>query len=288
MVHFLARLMDAQNGWVRPLGDFNKRWIGAIYRPLGPLKDLAHGRWLGHPVHGATTDIPIGALTVTIVLDLLDQRYAADVALVIGILAMVVSAVVGAADYADTDGTALQRATLHSTLMVVALVVYLLSLGLRAGDPVDRALPVGLSIVAYLVMTAGAYVGGDVVYVLGNMVSRHAFRGAGGNWLPLELDGGQTLDSLPRGEPVLGRVGINSLVLVRDGETVLALHETCAHAGGPLSKGTVVDGCIQCPWHGSRFRLSDGTARRGPTVYDQPRYEVRLGESGPEARRVTA
>jgi nitrite reductase/ring-hydroxylating ferredoxin subunit len=288
MVHFLARLMDAQNGWVRPLGDFNKRWIGAIYRPLGPLKDLAHGRWLGHPVHGATTDIPIGALTVTIVLDLLDQRYAADVALVIGILAMVVSAVVGAADYADTDGTALQRATLHSTLMVVALVVYLVSLGLRAGNPVDRALPIALSIVAYLVMTAGAYVGGDVVYVLGNMVSRHAFRGAGGKWLPLELDGGQTLDSLPRGEPVRGRVGINSLVLVRDGETVHALHETCAHAGGPLSKGTVVDGCIQCPWHGSRFRLSDGTARRGPTVYDQPRYEVRLGESGPEARRVTA
>jgi nitrite reductase/ring-hydroxylating ferredoxin subunit/uncharacterized membrane protein YhhN len=287
MVHFLNRLMDAQTGWARPLGDFNKRWIAAIYRPLGPLKDLAHGRWLGHPVHAATTDIPIGALTVTIVLDLLDLRYAADVSLVIGILAMLVSAVVGAADYSDTDGSALQRATIHSTLMVVALVGYLVSLLLRAGDPGDRTVPVVLSILAYMVMTAGAYVGGDVVYGLGNMVSRHAFRGAGGKWLPLEIDEGLTLDGLPAGEPVRGRAGINSLVLVRDGETVHALHETCAHAGGPLAKGTVVDGCIQCPWHGSRFRLSDGAARRGPTVYDQPRYEVRLGESGPEARRVT-
>ena len=287
MVHFLNRLMDAQSGWARPLGDFNKRWIGAIYRAVGPLKDLAHGRWLGHPVHAATTDIPIGALTVTIILDLLDQRYAADVALVIGILAMLVSAVVGAADYADTDGTALQRATIHSTLMVVALLVYLVSLALRAGNPVDRTVPVVLSIVAYLVLNAGAYVGGEVVYALGNMVSRHAFRGAGGKWVSLEIDGGLGLADLQPGQPVRGQAGINNLVLVREGETVYALHETCAHAGGPLAKGTVVDGCIQCPWHGSRFRLTDGAARRGPTVYDQPRYEVRAGEGGLEARRVS-
>ena len=287
MVHFLNRLMDAQSGWARPLGDFNKRWIGAIYRPLGPLKDLAHGRWLGHPVHAATTDLPIGALTVTIVLDLLDQRYAADVSLVIGILAMLASAVVGAADYSDTDGTALQRATIHSTLMVVALVVYLVSLALRAGNPVDRTVPVVLSILAFLIVNAGAYVGGEVVYALGNMVSRHAFRGAGGKWLPLEIDDGVGLADLPDNQPVKARLGINTLVLVREGETVHALHETCAHAGGPLSKGTIVDGCIQCPWHGSRFRLSDGVARRGPTLYDQPRYEVRVGESGPEARRVS-
>jgi nitrite reductase/ring-hydroxylating ferredoxin subunit/uncharacterized membrane protein len=286
MVHFLNRLMDAQSGWARPLGDFNKRWIGAIYRALGPLKDLAHGRWLGHPVHAATTDLPIGALTVTIVLDLLDQRYAADVSLVIGILAMLASAVVGAADYSDTDGTALQRATIHSTLMVVALVIYVVSLAFRSGNPVDRTVPVALSILAYLVMNAGAYVGGEVVYALGNMVSRHAFRGAGGKWLKLEIDGGLGLDDLPADQPVRGRAGINTLVLVRDGEEVYALHETCAHAGGPLAQGTIVDGCIQCPWHGSRFRLSDGVARRGPTLYDQPRYEVRAGESGPEARRV--
>jgi nitrite reductase/ring-hydroxylating ferredoxin subunit len=135
-------------------------------------------------------------------------------------------------------------------------------------------------------MTAGAYVGGDVVYALGNMVSRHAFRGAGGKWLPLEIDGGIGLGDLTPGQPVKAKLGINTLVLVREGESVHALHETCAHAGGPLSQGEVVDGCIQCPWHGSRFRLSDGVAQRGPTVYDQPRYEVRVGDSGPEARRV--
>jgi nitrite reductase/ring-hydroxylating ferredoxin subunit len=53
-----------------------------------------------------------------------------------------------------------------------------------------------------------------------------------------------------------------------------------------LSEGKIVDGCIECPWHGSRYRLTDGNARRGPTVYDQPRYEIRLGDKGWEARRI--
>ncbi|MFL5681260.1 MAG: Rieske 2Fe-2S domain-containing protein [Chloroflexota bacterium] len=283
MDRFLIGLIDAQARWTKPFGEFNRRWLGAIYRNIGPLKDFAHGRWLGHPLHAALTDIPIGALTVTVVLDVLNQRSGADVALVIGILFMIFAAATGAADYTDTDGTALARATLHSTLMVVALFIYLVSLIVRAGDPPDRTVAVVLSIVGYLILTAGAYVGGDVVYALGNMVSRHAFRGAGGKWVGLDI---ASLADVPEGVPVKAKAGINTLVLVRTGESVLALHDTCAHAGGPLSGGTLVDGCIECPWHQSRFRMTDGRAMRGPTVYDQPRYEVRVGAAGLEARRV--
>jgi nitrite reductase/ring-hydroxylating ferredoxin subunit len=283
MARFLTRLIDAQAGWAKPLGEFNQRWLAAIYDRIGPLKDLAHGRWLGHPFHAASTDIPLGALTVTIVLDVLGQRSAADVALVVGILFMALSAISGAADYTDTDGKALMRATVHSVLMVVALAVYLVSLAIRAGDPTDRTTAIVLSIVGYLIVTAGAYVGGDVVFVLGNMVSRHAFRGAGTKWVALEP---ANLADIPEGKPVKARAGANSLVLVREGETVRALHEQCAHAGGPLSEGKIVDGCIECPWHGSRFQLADGHVKRGPSVYDQPRFEVRTGEHGLEARRA--
>jgi nitrite reductase/ring-hydroxylating ferredoxin subunit/uncharacterized membrane protein len=283
MARFLTRLMDSQGFWARPLGDFNRRWLVAIYDHIGPLKDLAHGRWLGHPLHAATTDIPIGALTVTVVLDLMNQRGAADIALVVGIVFMVLSAVAGFADYTDTDGTAFQRATVHSVLMVVALVLYLVSLVIRSGDPVDRTGPVVLSVVAYLVMTAGAYVGGDVVYVLGNMVDRHAFGGRGTKWQPLSLG---DVKELPEATPVKGKAGANPILLIRYGETIHAMHETCAHAGGPLSEGKIVDGCIECPWHGSRFRLTDARAQRGPTVYDQPRYEVRAAGAGFEARRI--
>ena len=78
-------------------------------------------------------------------------------------------------------------------------------------------------------------------------------------------------------------------MLVRVGETVNAIHAVCAHAGGPLAEGTFVDGCIECPWHGSRFRLSDGHLRRGPSVYDQPAYEIRPAEAGGyEVRRAAS
>ena len=58
---------------------------------------------------------------------------------------MLAAAVTGAADYTDTDGTARDRATTHATLMVVALVLLLVSLGLRAGGRADRTIPVALS-----------------------------------------------------------------------------------------------------------------------------------------------
>jgi nitrite reductase/ring-hydroxylating ferredoxin subunit len=99
------------------------------------------------------------------------------------------------------------------------------------------------------------------------------------------LDLGELAD-IPEGGPTKAKAGINTLILVRTGDTILALHEQCAHAGGPLSQGTLVDGCIQCPWHGSRFNLSNGHVARGPAMYDQPSYEVRRQDAGWEVRRV--
>jgi nitrite reductase/ring-hydroxylating ferredoxin subunit/uncharacterized membrane protein len=286
MARLLARVVAAQDRWARPLGDFNHRWLGAIFKRIRPVTDLLNGRWLGHPLHPATTDIPIGTLLATVVLDLLGHPAAADIALVATILFMLASAVTGAADYVDTDGTARVRATTHSTLMVVGLVLLLVSLFLRAGAPADRTLPIALSLIGFVIITAGAYVGGDVVYVLGNMVSRHAFRGAGTKWIRLDT-AGTDLAELAEATPLKAKAGINDLLLVRTGDTIHALHNVCAHAGGPLAEGRVVDGCIECPWHGSRFRVTDGRARRGPTVYDQPAYEIRAAEGGGyEVRRA--
>ena len=278
----LTRLIDAQESWARPLGDWLHGLADAIFGRMVTVRSFLNGTWLGHPLHAVLTDVPVGALTMVIVLDVLGQPVGADIALVLGILAMLASAVIGFADYSVTDGKARVRATVHSTLMVVSLVLYLVSLALRAGSPADRTVPIAVSIVAYLVLSAGAFVGGDVAYVLGNMVDRHAWRPAGKTWAPLEVG------ALPEGQLVKARFGAQNLVLVRQGETVLALHDLCAHAGGPLSGGRIVDDCVECPWHGSRFELATGRRRRGPTVYDQPTYEVRAAEAGGyEARRTS-
>ena len=200
MARLLARLVALNDGWARPLGEFNRRWISAIFRPIRPIKDLLHGRWLGHPLHAASTDLPIGLLLGAVILDLLGQTAAADIVLLATIVTMLLSALSGMADYADTSGTALTRATLHSTLMVVALVLLVVSAVMRAGAPADRTVPVALSIIGFLLVTAGAFVGGDVVYVLGNMVSRHAFRGAGTKWIRLDTGDISDLAATPRGD----------------------------------------------------------------------------------------
>jgi nitrite reductase/ring-hydroxylating ferredoxin subunit len=175
--------------------------------------------------------------------------------------------------------------------MLVALLAFIVSLVMRLGPvgAVENAGAFVVSVLAFLVLAAGAFVGGDVVYALGNMVDRHAFRGAGTKWIalePAELDDG---GRIPEGRPIKARLGINQLVLVRQGEQILALHDVCAHAGGPLSEGKLVDGTIECPWHFSRYRMTNGDVVRGPSVYDQPAYEVRARDGGGwEARRRPA
>jgi len=290
MDRWLARLIAGQARWVRPFGEFNHRWVHALFRPMPAIRDFLNGRWLGHPLHALLTDVPIGILLLVVLFDLAGQAEATATRamLLAGILAMLAAAAAGLADYSDTDGTARERATLHGALMVVALVLYVVSFVLRSVASPPWSVAVALSMIAFVFLAAGAYVGGDVVYLLGNMVSRHAFRGAGTKWIALEPAEKDDAGDIPQGRPVKGRLGINALVLVRQGESVLALHDQCAHAGGPLSEGSLEGGSIVCPWHASRYRLADGRVTRGPSVYDQPAYEVRRTEAGGwEARRRT-
>jgi nitrite reductase/ring-hydroxylating ferredoxin subunit len=281
---WVTRIVDAQARWATPFGDFNHRWLTALFGPIRPVKDFLNGTWLGHPVHAALTDVPVGAMTVAIVLDIIGQRVAADVTVLVGVLSIVAAAVSGLADYSDVDGTARSRATVHATVMTTALVLFFVSLVIRAGNPVDRTVPIVLLVVGYLVLTVGAEIGGDLVFLVGTNVNRHAWRGAGTKWVALDLG---DLPDIPEGGPTKVKAGINTLILVRTGETILALHEQCAHAGGPLSQGTLVDGCIQCPWHGSRYRLADGHVARGPAMYDQPAYEIRRSDANWEVRRAS-
>ena len=88
MGRLIARIIAAQDRWATPLGDFNHRWLSALFRPIRPLKDLLNGVWLGHPLHAAATDLPIGTLLLVVVLDLIGQPAAADIALVATILFM--------------------------------------------------------------------------------------------------------------------------------------------------------------------------------------------------------
>lgn len=279
----LARMTYAQAGWARAFGDFNVRWIKAIFRPMRPVQDFLNGKWLGHSIHAVLTDVPIGAMTLVIIFDVLDQRAASDITLAFGILAMLGAALAGTADYADTDDEPRIVATVHATLMVIALIVYVISFALRLANPADRTVVIVLSLVGYVIIAGGAWVGGEVVYGLGNMVNRHAWRfGSKSDWTKLDLT------EIPENAPTAAKAGAQTLVVVRQGDQVYAMHSVCAHAGGPLAQGKIVDGCIECPWHQSRFELANGHRKQGPTTYDQPYYDVRKAADGAgwEVKRV--
>ena len=54
-----------------------------------------------------------------------------------------------------------------------------------------------------------------------------------------------------------------------------AVSNLCAHQGGPLGEGRIVDGCITCPWHGFTYRPGDGCAPP-PFTEKLPTYALRV------------
>jgi len=66
------------------------------------------------------------------------------------------------------------------------------------------------------------------------------------------------------------------IALIRLGAAVHALDNVCTHAGGPLCRGKLEKGEIECPWHQSRFSVETGAVTNGPAVRPQPRYETRV------------
>ncbi|HEV2674331.1 MAG TPA: Rieske 2Fe-2S domain-containing protein [Aliidongia sp.] len=50
------------------------------------------------------------------------------------------------------------------------------------------------------------------------------------------------------------------IAVFRNGATLSAIVNVCAHQNGPLGEGRIIDGCVTCPWHGFQFRPEDGCA----------------------------
>ncbi len=86
---------------------------------------------------------------------------------------------------------------------------------------------------------------------------------------------GVKFDGLTENEPLLGHFDDEPVILVRQGEQVLATGATCTHYSGPLAEGLVVDGTIRCPWHHARFSLHTGEAEGAPALNPLSCFNVR-------------
>ena len=278
---FIDRLVRKQN-WLDGLGDFVQKLTGAVYKGLGApgrmLQNLLHGTtFLGHPLHPAITDLPIGAWTVGVVLDYLAifghsvPAAAGDIALLVGVIAGLLAVATGYTDFHDTFGHERRVALTHGLTMSTVAVVEVVSLVFRwVGGTGLHPAAVGLASAGLVLVVLGGYIGGHVVFSMGTAVNRNAFYEGAEDYLDVGAS-----ESFPESE--LRRVMVADLpaLLVRQQGKLCAIGAVCSHAGGPLDEGTLERGRVTCPWHGSIFDVCTGAVKGGPATFSQPRLDVR-------------
>jgi nitrite reductase/ring-hydroxylating ferredoxin subunit/uncharacterized membrane protein len=285
----IARIVENQT-WLDKLGEPFQNWLLNLYGQPGQanrrIKDILNGTWLGHALHPVLTDIPIGAWSCTMLLDLawLNEESegiarGADITMGLGIMGAVGAAVTGVTDWSDLDGTDRRVGLMHGLLNSGILLTNLGSQVLRFTG--RRRAGIALSTAGYLATLFTAYLGGELSFAKGVGVNHDAWEGGSDDYVAV-----MKAEDLDEGK--LTRVDVAGIpaVLFKQGSTIYAIGAVCTHLGGPLDEGTCEDGIVTCPWHGSRFSMSDGGVKNGPAVYAQPTFAVRVRKGKIELRRL--
>ena len=281
------QIIDRQH-WLEPLAERLQSTLNDTFAATGPVgqdvADALHGRWLGHPLHPVLTDIPIGCWTAAAVLDGLEEMSGnralgrgADAVIGLGIVGALGAAITGMTDWRHTDGRARRLGMAHGVLNTGALALYATSMILRRFQA--RRAGRGVAALGYVMANAAAYLGGHLVF--GEQI--------GVDHTGAQVPPDQFVRVLPESELPeyqLRRVMADDMpvLLLRRGEKIYAIAETCSHLGGPLAEGKLEDLSVVCPWHGSRFALDSGQVLNGPSTFCQPYFETRIADGYVEVR----
>lgn len=287
--------------WHRHLFARVERWpwlksleesVSAVSQPLydrhrdNLLVELMHGgRWAGHSLHAALSDLPIGFWAGTVVLDALgkdspDDRGGLDAAGTLsaaGLLAAAGTVATGFTDWTVSDGDDRRTGLFHGLLNLAGTALQGASLVARVNGHRRPAQVLGLASMA--VTGAAGYVGGHLVQGKGVMVNRVATTTGPTRWVQAVEE-----SALPDGATTGVTVDGRQVMLHRSGDTVHAIDDLCSHAGALLSRGPVVDCVVTCPLHESRFDVRDGRIVRGPAHHPQPVLPTRLRNGWVEVR----
>jgi nitrite reductase/ring-hydroxylating ferredoxin subunit len=277
----MAEFRERAKGFINSIEDFSAldglsdTATGWVQRATGSdtIKSALSGTWLGHQLHPVLTDLPIGAWMMASALDVTAGSAGAPAArrlVGLGVLAALPTAASGASDWADTYGAEQRVGLVHGLSNLAATLLQVTSWEARRRG--QRLTGVALSGAGLGIAVGSSYLGGHLTLVRGVGVNHTAFEPAVTNWTDVAA-----ASSLNSDTPMRVTASDVPVVLVQHDGAIHALSATCVHAGGPLDEGKLVeDGCIRCPWHGSTFRLADGTVVRGPAAVDQPSWEAKV------------
>ena len=244
------------------------------------VNEALSGTASGHPLHPPLTDVVVGAWTSAVALDWLGGergRPAADGLVALGVLAALPTAAAGLNDWATLDGPTRRLGLVHATTNVAATGLFATSWVARKRG--RRFLGKSLALAGYGTVSLGAFLGGHLSFRRGVGVDHTAFLEAPADWTAVADEA-----AVKELEPLLVKAAGVEIMLVRERESLYALLERCAHLGGPLHEGRIENGCVICPWHSSRYRLSDGAALSGPTAHPQATVQVRVRDGKVEVR----
>lgn len=270
----LTRVVD--NPAIDQVAEPLSKAVREVYGAAGPggrlAKNALHGVWLGHPLHPVLTDVPLGAWTTALALDAVangdsGMRRAATFAMGVGLAGALGAAVTGLTDWSETGGRSRRTGLVHGLMNLTATTLFAASFARRRGSSHENGRLSAWT--GYAIALGAAYLGGDLVY--GQRIGvTHADADVPEEFTPV-IESAALQDNTM----VRARAGDADVLLVRQHGRVHALVHACAHLGGPLSEGTLKDGSVVCPWHGSEFALEDGRVLNGPSTHDQPCLAVR-------------
>jgi uncharacterized membrane protein len=139
------------------LADFSRRQRGS-------LAELARGKPLGHPLHPALTDLPIGFWTSAMVVDLLGgRRWAGAARLLVGLgaLSAVPTMIAGLADLPGLSPRKRRTAVIHAAANATATLVYVQSWRVRRRH---HLLGAAWGMAGAAAATVGGYLGGWLAF----------------------------------------------------------------------------------------------------------------------------
>ena len=179
----LARLAERQS-WITPDAEIAaQEAIRSVLGGDGPtgarLREILHGTWLHEPLHSIMTDIPVGSWTAAVLFDAIAAitrnsklDYAADALVILGMAGALGASVTGMNDWSEVKREAPRRiGAVHALLNVAASVFFAGSLYERRKRG-SRANARSLAIFGYLIVSASAHLGGNLIYEHGIGVER--------------------------------------------------------------------------------------------------------------------
>ena len=241
-----------------------------------------------HPIHPSLIPFPFAFLVGSFVFDALGTlmtnpmfSQTARHLTVAGIMTGLLAASPGVIDFLYTVPPASSgraRAIRHALANVGALVLFAVALWLRGPDEPTDAPVLVLEFAGVIALVYAGWQGG--VLVTRNMISIDHRYAHAGTWSDRTHDPGENplivakQDELKPGQMRLLRVGNERIALARTESGYCAFQDRCTHRGASLADGVVIDGIVQCLWHGSRFECESGRVVGGPAKKSLTTYKI--------------